>query len=43
MKKVVVLIGPNGVGKSTTAEIFMQKHTKIQSVVNKLQEGEPWI
>lgn len=28
MKKVVVLIGPNGVGKSTTAEIFMQKHTK---------------
>ena len=28
MKKVVVLIGPNGVGKSTTAETFMQQHAK---------------
>ena len=28
MKKVVVLIGPNGVGKSTTAKAFMQQHTK---------------
>lgn len=28
MKKVVVLIGPNGVGKSTTAKIFMQQHEK---------------
>ena len=28
MKKVVVLVGPNGVGKSTTAETFMQQHAK---------------
>lgn len=28
MKKLVVLIGPIGVGKSTTAENFMQQHTK---------------
>lgn len=28
IKKVVVLIGPNGVGKSTTAKTFMQQHTK---------------
>lgn len=28
MKKVLVLVGPNGVGKSTTAEAFMHQHTK---------------
>ncbi|MBD5520373.1 MAG: hypothetical protein HDR03_03990 [Lachnospiraceae bacterium] len=28
MKKVLVLVGPNGVGKSTTAETFMQQHPK---------------
>lgn len=32
MKKVVVLVGPNGVGKSTTAETFMHQHTKCADI-----------
>lgn len=28
MKKLVVLVGPNGVGKSITAKAFMQRHEK---------------
>ena len=28
MKKIVILIGSNGVGKSTTAEAFMQQEKK---------------
>lgn len=32
MKKLVVLVGPNGVGKSTTAETFMQRHKKCAYV-----------
>ncbi|MCH5184201.1 MAG: hypothetical protein J1E00_08505 [Oscillospiraceae bacterium] len=32
MKKLVVLVGPNGVGKSTTAEIFMKQHPKCAYV-----------
>lgn len=29
MKKIVVLIGPNGVGKSTAAEAYMQVQTNL--------------
>ena len=28
MKKLIILVGSNGVGKSTTAEAFMQRHSK---------------
>lgn len=32
MKRIVVLVGPNGVGKSTTAETFMRQHPKCAYV-----------
>lgn len=32
MKQIVALVGPNGVGKSTTAEAFMRQHPKCAYV-----------
>lgn len=32
MKKLIVILGSNGVGKSTTAKVFLQKYTKCAYV-----------
>lgn len=32
MKKIIVIVGPNGVGKSTTAETLLKKYTKCAYV-----------
>lgn len=32
MKKLIVILGPNGVGKSAAAEAFLEKHTKCAYV-----------
>ncbi|MBD5444250.1 MAG: ATP-binding protein [Lachnospiraceae bacterium] len=38
MKKVLVFVGPNGVGKSTTAEAFMQQHARCAYIDSMLVE-----